>query len=290
VAGLATIFIALNEITSMPHRRAVFFVSDRTGITAEALGNSLLSQFDGVEFRKITIPFVDCAEAADRAIAQINTSRSSEGDRPIVISSIVDEALSERVRQCDAKVLDFFQIFIAPLEQELGLKSSHAAGRSHGLRDSQEYFSRIEAINFTLAHDDGQTTKELDRAQVILVGVSRCGKTPTSLYLGLQCGIRCANFPLTPDDFERGALPDSILPHRDRLFGLTIAADRLQAIRHERRPDSTYSSAEQCKWEVAAAERMMEGAGIPMLNTSTRSIEELATTILQQRRLNRHIF
>lgn len=274
----------------MPNRRSVFFVSDRTGITAEALGNSLLTQFDGFEFRKITIPFVDSPEAADRAIAQINESAEREGKRPIVISSIVDEKLSERVRESNARVLDFFQTFIAPLEQELGAKSSHAAGRSHGLRNSQEYFSRIEAINFTLAHDDGQSTKELHRAQVILVGVSRCGKTPTSLYLGLQCGIRCANFPLTPEDFERGALPDSILPHREKLFGLTIAPERLQAIRQERRPDSPYASAAQCKREVGAAERLMESAGIPMLNSSTKSIEELATTILLQRNLDRHIF
>ena len=274
----------------MPNRRAVFYVSDRTGITAEALGNSLLTQFDTFEFKKTTIPFVDCMEAADRAVAHIDATAASELHRPIVISSIVDEAISARIRECNARVLDFFQVFIAPLEQEFGVKSAHAAGRSHGLRNSQEYFSRIEAINFTLAHDDGQSTKELNRAQVILVGVSRCGKTPTSLYLGLQCGIRCANFPLTPDDFERGALPDSLLPYRDKLFGLTIAADRLQAIRQERRPDSTYSSAEQCRREVQAAERLMENAGVPMLNTSTKSIEELATTILLQRGLDRHIF
>ena len=274
----------------MPDRRAVFFVSDQTGITAEAMGNSLLSQFDGFEFRKTTIPFVDSTEAADRAIAQINACTANDGKRAIVISSIVDEALSERIRTCDARVLDFFQTFIAPLEQELGAKSSHAAGRSHGLRDSTEYFTRIEAVNFTLAHDDGQSVKELGRAQVILVGVSRCGKTPTSLYLGLQCGIRCANYPLTPDDFERGALPDSIVRHRDRLFGLTISSDRLQAIRQERKPDSVYASAKQCRYEVAAAERMMETAGIPILNTSTKSIEELATTILMQRKIDRHIF
>lgn len=273
----------------MPTRRAVFFVSDRTGITAEALGNSLLTQFDTFEFKKTTIPFVDSVEALDRAIAQINKA-AAEGPRPIVISSIVDEALSLRVRECDARVLDFFQIFIAPLEQELGVKSSHAAGRSHGLRNSEEYFSRIEAVNFTLAHDDGQSTKELGRAQVILVGVSRCGKTPTSLYLGLQCGVRCANFPLTPDDFERGALPNSVLPYRDKLFGMTINVDRLQTIRQERRPGSKYASLAQCKMEIAAAERMMEDNGIPMLNTSTKSIEELATTILLQRGMDRHIF
>ena len=274
----------------MPNRRTVFFVSDRTGITAEALGNSLLTQFDGFEFKKNTIPFVDSDEAVDRVVTQINDSRAADVKRPIVISSIVNERLSARMRAADACVLDFFQIFIAPLEIELGAKSSHAAGRSHGLRNPGEYFTRIDAINFTLAHDDGQTTKELDRAQVILVGVSRCGKTPTSLYLGLQCGIRCANFPLTPDDFERGALPDSIIKYRDKLFGLTIAPDRLQAIRTERKPDSVYASAKQCRYEVSAAERMMENAQVPMLNTSTKSIEELATTILLERKLDRHIF
>ena len=250
----------------------------------------MLTQFDGFEFRKTTIPFVDSADAADRAIATINACSAAGATRPIVISSIVDEHLSERVRTCNARVLDFFQTFIAPLEQELDAKSSHAAGRSHGLRNSTEYFSRIEAINFTLAHDDGQSTKELSRAQVILIGVSRCGKTPTSIYLALQCGIRCANFPLTPDDFERGALPDSITQYRSKLFGLTIAPDRLQAIRHERKPNSTYSSDKQCRYEVSAAERMMKDAGIPVLNTSTKSIEELATTILLEGKLDRHIF
>ncbi len=274
----------------MPNRRSVFFVSDRTGITAETLGNSLLTQFDGFEFRKTTIPFVDSDDAVARALAQIDNCRTADGMRPIVICSIVDERLSKRMRECDACVLDFFQIFIAPLEQELGTKSSHAAGRLHGLRNHGEYFTRIDAINYVLAHDDGQSIKELDRAQVILVGVSRCGKTPTSLYLGLQCGIRCANFPLTPDDFERGVLPESVARHRDKLFGLTIAPDRLAAIREERKPNSRYASLEQCRHEVASAERMLRDARVPVLNTSTKSIEELATTILLERGLDRHIF
>lgn len=273
----------------MPDQRTVFFVSDRTGITAEALGNSLLSQFDGFAFRRVTLPFVDSPEAIDRALAQIAEAGKS-GRRPIVISSIVDESLSARIRSCDALVLDFFHTFLVPLEQELGAKSAHAAGRSHGLRDPREYFSRIEAINFTLAHDDGQSVKDLARAQVILVGVSRCGKTPTSLYLGLQCGIRCANFPLTPDDFERDQLPDTVKPHRDRLFGLTIDPERLSAIRQERRPHSRYASLAQCRMEVEAAERLMRRERIPFLNTSTRSIEELATTVLRDLKLERHIF
>ncbi|MCX8098218.1 MAG: kinase/pyrophosphorylase [Casimicrobiaceae bacterium] len=273
----------------MAERRTVFFISDRTGITAEALGNSLLSQFDGFEFKRVTLPFVDSAEAVDQAMTQIESTARS-GPRPIVISSIVDEALSARIRSCSALVLDVFHTFLVPLEQELGVKSAHAAGRSHGLRDPREYFARIEAIHFTIAHDDGQSIKDLESAQVILIGVSRCGKTPTSLYLGLQCGIRCANFPLTPEDFERDRLPDSITPFRARLFGLTIDPERLARIREERRPGSRYASLAQCRYEVEAAERLMRRCGVPMLDTSTRSIEELATTILRDMNLERHIF
>ncbi len=273
----------------MPDRRTVFFVSDRTGITAEALGNSLLSQFDGIDFQRITIPFVDGPAAAERAIAQIEAV-AAQGKRPIVICSIVDEALSARFRACNARVFDFFHTFLVPLEQELEAKSAHAAGRSHGLRDPREYFSRIEAINYTLAHDDGQSVKELSRAQVILIGVSRCGKTPTSLYLGLQCGIRCANFPLTPDDFERDSLPDTVKPYKNKLFGLTIDPERLATIREERRPGSKYASLSQCRLEVEAAEQLMRREGIPFLNTSTRSIEELATTVLRDLNLERHVY
>jgi len=273
----------------MPERRVVFFVSDRTGITAEALGNSLLSQFDGFEFRRITLPFVDSPESVDRALAQIREV-AANGPRPIVIISIVDETLAARMRASGALVLDFFHTFLSPLEQELGAKSAHAAGRSHGLRDPGEYFSRIDAVNYTLAHDDGQSVKELTRAQVILIGVSRCGKTPTSLYLGLQCGIRCANFPLTPDDFERDSLPASLKPFRAKLYGLTIDPDRLATIRQERRPDSRYASLSQCRLEVEAAEQLMKREGIPFLNTSTRSIEEMATTVLRDLKLERHIF
>jgi [pyruvate, water dikinase]-phosphate phosphotransferase / [pyruvate, water dikinase] kinase len=285
-------FVAPQQLTNrytLGTMRRVFFVSDRTGITAEALGNSLLTQFETIEFRKTTIPFVNSPEALAKAIEQINAV-TADGQRPIVISSIVNEVLSEQLRGCKATVLDFFHIFIAPLEQELGMKSTHAAGRSHGLLNPSEYFSRIEAINYTLAHDDGQSVKELSQAQVILVGVSRCGKTPTSLYLGLQCGIRCANYPLTPDDFERGVLPKTLLPYKDRLFGLTIDPDRLQKIRTDRKPNAVYSSQKQCHAEVAAAERMMSEHGIPFLNTSTKSIEELATTILLERNIERHIF
>ena len=272
------------------NHRSAFFVSDRTGITAEMLGHSLVTQFDSLKLKETTLPFIDNLDKAREAVAKINATAVADGVRPIIISTLANTAIAAEIGKANALFLDCFQIFIAPLEKELGVNASHEIGRTHNLNDIANYYKRMESVNYALAHDDGESTRDLSEADVVLVGVSRCGKTPTSLYLGLQCGIRCANYPLTPDDFERGALPDSIIRHRDRLFGLTIAADRLQAIRQERKPDSVYSSAKQCRYEVAAAERMMETAGIPILNTSTKSIEELATTILMQRKIDRHIF
>ena len=275
----------------MPDHRTVFFLSDRTGITAEMLGNSLLTQFEDCSFRRVTIPFVDSLEKVHDAVRQVNETAEREGLRPIVISSVVDEAMSAIIRRdARALTLDMFQIFIQPLEAELGAKSSHAAGRTHGIANSHEYFARMEAINFTQSHDDGAATRDLSKAQVILVGVSRCGKTPTSLYLALQFGVRAANFPLTPDDFADKKLPASVLPYRDQLFGLTIHPERLREIREERRPGSKYAALENCRYEVREAEAMMHRENIPMLDTSTKSIEEIATTILHRAQLARHIY
>ncbi len=275
----------------MPDRRTVFFISDRTGITAEMLGNSLLSQFEEFTFERQTIPFVDTVEKIDAAVRQVNETATREGKPPIVFSSIVDETMSATVRRdANALTLDLFQIFIAPLETELSAKSSHAAGRSHAIANNQEYFARMEAINFTQAHDDGAATRGLAKAQVILVGVSRCGKTPTSLYLALQFGIRTANFPLTPDDFADRKLPGSLLPHRDRLFGLTIDPERLQKIREERRPGSNYAALDNCRYEVRECEHLLDRERIPMLDTTAKSIEEIATTIVHRAKLKRHAY
>ncbi len=275
----------------MLQRRTVFFISDRTGITAEILGNSLLTQFEDFTFERQTIPFVDTPEKVDAAIRQINETAAREGATPIVFSSIVNETMSETIRRdAHALMLDLFQIFIAPLEAELKAKSSHAAGRSHAIANNQEYFARMEAINFTQAHDDGAATRGLAKAQVILIGVSRCGKTPTSLYLALQFGIRTANFPLTPDDFVERKLPASLLPHLDRLFGLTIDPERLRKIREERRPGSKYATLESCRYEVHEAELLMTRERIQMLDTTAKSIEEIATTIVHRAKLKRHAY
>ena len=273
-----------------PAHRTVFFVSDRTGITAEMLGNSLLSQFEQIEFKRRTIPFVDTPERIAEVVGIINETAAEEKQRPVVFSSIVDETMSAQLGLANALFLDLFQVFIAPLEAELDAKSSHAAGRSHGIANPMEYFARMEAINFAQAHDDGAATRDLAKAQVILIGVSRCGKTPTTLYLALQFGILTGNYPLTPDDFADRKLPGSILPYRDRLFGLTINPERLQQIRQARRPNSKYAALENCRYEVREAEQLMQRERIPTLDTTARSIEEIATTILHRAGLQRHIF
>jgi regulator of PEP synthase PpsR (kinase-PPPase family) len=278
-------------MATMAGQRTVFFISDRTGITAEMLGNSLLTQFEDFQFQRVTIPFVDTPEKIDEAVRQVNATAEAEGRRPIVVSSVVSETMSEIIRRdANALTLDLFQIFIQPLEAELGSKSSHAAGRSHGISNSHEYFARMEAINFAQAHDDGAATRELGKAQVILVGVSRCGKTPTTLYLALQFGIKAANFPLTPDDFADRVLPRSVLPFKEKLFGLTIAPDRLHEIRQERRRGSHYAALDNCRYEVREAEQLMNREGIPMIDTTSKSIEEIAATILHRAKLARHIY
>ena len=275
----------------MAQKRTVLFISDRTGITVEMLGNSLLTQFEDIQFQRVTIPFVDSPEKVRDALKQINAHAAEAPARPIVVSSMVDESMSETVRrEANALTLDLFQIFIQPLEAELGAKSSHTAGRSHGIANSHEYFARMEAINFAQSHDDGAATRDLAKAQVILVGVSRCGKTPTTLYLALQFGIRAANFPLTPDDFADRKLPASVLPYRERLFGLTIQPERLREIREERRPGSKYASLDNCRFEVREAEHLMQRERIVMLDTTSKSIEEIATTILHKARLTRHVY
>ena len=268
-----------------PTKRSVFFVSDGTGLTAEALGHSLLTQFERVEFTQIRIPFVDNLARAQEAVARINGQGEADGMRAIVFTTLIDQQLADIVHQADAFCLSYFDSFLAPLEGELGVKSSHTVGRSHGSADSSDYKKRIEAINYTLAHDDGITDRDLEQADVILVAVSRCGKTPTSLYLAMQFGLKAANFPLIPEDFERGRLPGTLQKHRRKLFGLTIQPERLHRIREERRANSKYASLGNCRYEVAEAEKMMRREGIRWLDSSTKSIEEISTTVLQELKL-----
>jgi regulator of PEP synthase PpsR (kinase-PPPase family) len=262
--------------------RTVFFISDGTGITAETFGNAILAQFE-TKARHVRLPFVDSVDKAHQAVRQINHAGVVDGKRPIVFTTLVNmEVLRVITEGCEGMLLDMFGTFVRPLETELNIKSNHRIGRFSDASKSKEYQSRIEAINFSLAHDDGQSNRDLEQSDVILVGVSRSGKTPTSLYLAMQYGLKASNYPLIPEDFDRQHLPPALKPHLSKLFGLTIQPERLSEIRNERRPNSKYASIENCRLEVAEAESMMRRSGIRWLSTTTKSIEEIATTILQE--------
>ncbi len=265
----------------MPHR-SVFFISDGTGITAETFGNAILAQFE-LKARHIRLPFVDTVDKAHQAVRQVNHAFDVDGAKPIVFTTLVDMDVLKVIQAgCHGMLLDMFGTFVHPLERELSLKSNHRIGRFSDASKSKEYKDRIEAINFSLAHDDGQSNRDLEHSDVILVGVSRSGKTPTSLYLAMQYGLKASNYPLIPEDFERRQLPPALVAHKSKLFGLTIQPERLSEIRNERRPNSRYAALENCRMEVSEAEAMMRRAGIRWLSTTTKSIEEIATTILQE--------
>lgn len=269
------------------HTRTVFFISDGTGITAEAFGNAIISQFE-FKPRHVRLPFIDTVDKAHQVVRQINHVAEVEGKKPLVFTTLVNPDVLHVVQEgCKGLLMDMFSTFVQPLENELGLKSLHRVGRFADVSKSKEYNDRIEAINYSLIHDDGQSNRDLAGADVILVGVSRSGKTPTSLYLAMQHGLKAANYPLIPEDFDRRQLPPALVAHRAKLFGLTIQPERLSEIRNERRPGSRYAELANCRHEVSEAEAMMRRSGIRWLSTTTKSIEEIATTILQEVRPER---
>lgn len=269
-------------------KRTVFFISDRTGITAETLGNSLLTQFEDIEFEQIIYPFVDSNERAYTVVARINELCEHEGDRPLIFATVVNPEIREILVKSKGMFVDFFNTFIAPMEAELGMRSCYRVGKSHGISNGKTYNHRIEAINYALSCDDGIGLQNYGDAELILVGVSRCGKTPTSLYLALQFGIQVANYPFTEEDMEHLKLPAALKDQRKKLFGLTIDPLRLQAIRSERRPGSRYASIAQCELEVKKVESFFRQEGIPCINTTSFSIEEISAKILAKMELKRH--
>lgn len=273
----------------MRAQRPVFFISDGTGITAETIGNSLLPQFPDAQFETHRIPFIDNLEKAERAAERIRQSASDSGQRPIVINTVVDTALTAILARTGALMLDVFASFIGPLEAELGTVRQPRVGQAHGLVDFAKYESRINATNYALSHDDG-IDLHYDEADVILVGVSRSGKTPTCLYLALHFGVRAANYPLTDEDLERSEMPPRLRAHRKKLFGLTIDPVRLQHIRQARRPNSRYADLNACRREVQAAEALFRQENIPLLSTTNTSIEEIASKVLAQLGIERHLY
>jgi regulator of PEP synthase PpsR (kinase-PPPase family) len=277
------------ESIARMNRRTVFFVSDQTGVTAETMGHSLLTQFEGLEFRQVTLPFIATVDKAEEAARKINATGLADGRRPIVFSTLVKDEVRRIVKRSNGLFLDFFDAFLTPLESELGVKSSEREGRAHGIADQIVYGARIDATNFALAADDGSVVADYGRADVILTGVSRSGKTPTCIYMAMQYGIFAANYPLTDDDFENKRLPAMLKDYTSKLFGLTIAPNRLQQIRNERRPGSRYASLAQCEYEVRCAEALFQRFGVPHLNTTECSIEEIASRVIDRMGIERRL-
>jgi regulator of PEP synthase PpsR (kinase-PPPase family) len=273
----------------MANVRPVFYVSDGTGITVETIGHSLLTQFTGFSFVTDRISFVDDLDKARAAADRIREAGLRHESRPIVVHSNVDPAISEVLAESGALTLDVFAPFIEPLERELNMQRQSQVGRAHGMVDFDSYHRRINAMNYALAHDDG-VSMDYSEADLILVGVSRAGKTPTCVYLALHHGVRAANYPLTEEDLESDRLPAKLRPHRAKIFGLTIDPMRLQQIRQERRPNSRYAQLDTCKREVAAAEELLRNEGIQMLSTTHASIEEISSRVLEVLGLNREMF
>jgi regulator of PEP synthase PpsR (kinase-PPPase family) len=268
--------------------RAAIFISDSTGITAETLGSSILSQFENQKFNHIVIPYVDTLAKAHSAVEKINRAAEETGNQPIVIDTLVDEQLRAVIATSKGFIIDVLGTFVSQLEIALGEKPSRTVGRAQSADRDAEYKQRIDAINYALDNDDGARLNNYDRAEVILIGVSRSGKTPTCLYLAMQSGVFVANYPITEEDMENDRLPKALLQHRNRLFGLTINADRLAAIRSERRPSSRYSSLRQCEDELRQAEAMFKRFAIPFLDTTHASVEEIATRVLLDTGLRGH--
>ncbi len=262
-------------------KRKVYYVSDRTGITVETLGRSLLTQFPGAEFEVANIPFVTNQLAAEKAAATIRGAQELDGVAPLVFSTLTDPATQFIISASSDYVFDLFGTFIEPLEDALGMESSHTAGRMHGIGNVGEYERRLNALNFTLNHDDGLSTRDIDTSDIVLLGVSRCGKTPTCLYLAMHYSLAASNYPLTDDDFSQRGLPDILSGCRSKLYGLTIVPEQLARIRHERRPEGVYSQLSQCRAEVSQAEALFHAEQIPFLDTTTISIEEIAATIVR---------
>ncbi|SDS81112.1 hypothetical protein SAMN04488570_2754 [Nocardioides scoriae] len=259
----------------------VFFLSDSTGISAETMGNALLLQFPDVIFDRTLIPFISTVEDARRVVEQVDAAMDGPVT-PLVFTTAAEDAVRRELAKTRAPMIDFFDLHMGRVEELLGRRGARQALRLHGVGDIKRYNNRMAAVEFTIEHDDGQSVRMLEKADVILLAPSRCGKTPTSMYLALQHGLFVANYPLVEEDLESSDLPGPVRAHVDRCFGLVTTVDRLARVRAERRPSSRYSSAEQCRWELRRAAQLFDAHRVPSIDSSARSVEEISTVIVQQ--------
>lgn len=270
-------------------KRNIYFISDGTGITVQSLGQSLLTQFSELEYISKKLPYVNTLTKAENIVMQIKQENKDNIYRPIILSTLIDSDIRNKIKSSNCFQIDFFEEHIGPLEKELNQRSNHTIGKTHSLKDVMRYDARMDAINFTLYTDDGLATKKYEEAQLIIIGISRCGKTPTCLYMAIQFGIKAANYPLINEDLEQNKLPPFLEKYKDKIYGLSIDPKRLQAIRFKRRPDSTYSNIRQCRAEVRKAENLFLHEKIPFLYTTTHSIEEIAAHILEDKKLSNNL-
>ncbi len=270
-------------------KRSAFFISDSTGITAETLGRSLLAQFDSFDFDNTVLPFVDTEEKAHQAVGRINDASERDGAPAIIFDTIVNQQVRAIIAASNGVLMDIFSTFLAPLEIALDCKSSFTVGRGHSRSSEILYQQRMNAVNYALENDDGARINHYDQAQLVLVGVSRCGKTPSCLYMAMQHGVYAANYPLTDEDLESGQIPRPLLAFREKLYGLTINPERLAAIRNERRANSRYANIAKCEDEVRQAEALFRRNQIRHIDTTHISVEEIATKILVEKGLREHM-
>ncbi len=266
-------------------RRAVFCVSDHTGVTVEALARSILSRFEGVDWVYLVRSFVDTDAKASTVADEIVRIGGRLDDRPIVFTTLINKNLEKYVDTADALVLNTFSAFLPPLSEELGSLPSRDIGSFHGMADSKGYQRRLDAVDFTLSTDDGVNVHHYDRANVVVIGVSRCGKTPTCLYLAMHYGVRAANYPLTEEDLVSPRLPAALENHIDKLYGLTIDPVRLHQIRQQRRPDSPYASLDRCRSDIERADRLFRAIGMTPTDTTATSVEEISARIVKSMKL-----
>lgn len=269
--------------------RYAFFISDSTGITSQTLGNALLPLFKETQFHKVYLPYTDTLEKADAAVAQINAAAQETGSKPLLFDTIMTAEIRDRIATSNGFLMDIIGTFLPSLEKELGAVSSYQVGQSHDNPSGERALTRMNAVNYALENDDGAKTRYYGDADVILIGVSRSAKTPTCLYIAMQHGIYAANYPLTEEDLERGELPKSLREHKAKLFGLTIDPSRLSDIRQQRRADSKYASIKQCAWEVKEALFLYRKWGVPTVDTTAISVEEIATKIIVEKNLQRRV-
>jgi len=262
-------------------KRTAFFVSESTGITAETLGHSLLSQFDTVDFEQIYMPYINTILRAKALTVRMQEAADRDGDRPLVFGTMLNTEIRDVIKSGNCFYIELFEGFVEPLSEELGIAPSRQSGRSHAITKPSYYTKRIEAINFAMNNDDGVRPDNFPQSDVVITGVSRSGKTPTCLYLAMHYGLRSANYPITEEDFEVGDLPKEVSAVKDKLFALTIDPQRLQMIREERLAGSEYASLKRCQADIRQAQGMFKRLGVPVMNTTNQSIEEISTRILR---------